>query len=140
MIEKNLENPDINQLQAALRGLSMTQIRFAIARVEHKSDKEAAEAIGISPTTVYSWDNKADVNNVIDLMRLDGLITALEIRRRHLAKAMAVKVAGLESDNDKIRQDVATELIEWELGRAQQKTDVTSGGEKISVFLVNDDD
>lgn len=122
-------NPSSEQLQAALSGLTMTQIRFCIARLEHKSDKDAAQSIGISEQTVYSWDNKNQVREAVDLMRFDGMITALEIRRRNLAKAMAVKAAGLESDNEKIRQDVATELIEWELGKAQQKTDISGSVE-----------
>jgi hypothetical protein len=114
------ENPSSDQLQEALRRLSMTQIRFCIARLEHKSDKDAAQSIGIAEQTVYSWENKSQVREVVELMRYDGMITALEIRRRNLAKAMAVKAAGLESDNEKVRQDVATELIEWELGKASQ--------------------
>jgi hypothetical protein len=140
MTEKNL---DIERLKETLHGLTMTQVRFAIARVEHKSDKEAAEAIGISPTTVYSWENKQAINDAIDLMRVDGMITALEIRRRNLAKAMAVKAAGLESDNEKIRQDVATELIEWELGKAMQKTALQNpdGSElKIKAYIGFDPD
>jgi hypothetical protein len=122
MTDQNLLSPDIEKLRAILHGLSMTQIRFVIARLENKTDKAAAEAIQITPATVKSWDNKEQVD----------IITALEIRRRNLAKAMAVKVAGLESDNEKIRQDTATELIEWELGKAQQKTDITTAGEKLN--------
>jgi hypothetical protein len=99
------------------------QIRYVVARAETKTDKEAAEAIGISPVTVKNWDNKADVDEAVRQMHMDGVVTALEIRRRALARAMAVKVGALESDNEKIRQDAATELIEWELGRATQPTD-----------------
>ena len=120
MTSENLQNHDSERLQQLLKELTMTQLRFVIARLEARTDIEAAEIIKISPATVRSWDNKAEVNEAVALMRLDGMLTALEIRRRNLAKAMAVKAAGLDSDDEKVRQAVATELIEWELGRAKQ--------------------
>jgi hypothetical protein len=132
MTNQSIPNQDIEPLKAILRELTMTQIRYVIARIENKTDKSAAEAIGISPATVKGWDNKAEVDEAVTLMRVDGMITALEIRRRNLAKAMAVKAAGLESDNEKIRQEVATELIEWELGKAQQAIDMTTLGKSIA--------
>jgi hypothetical protein len=125
MTDQNLPNPDIEQLKALLRQLSMTQMRYVIARLDTKSNRAAAETIGISPETVKGWDNLVMVNQAVDLMRLDGMVTALEMRRRNLAKAMAVKASGLESDNEKIRQSVATEIIEWELGKATQRNELT---------------
>jgi len=131
MTNENQPNQDIEKLKATLRGLSMTQIRFVIARLENKTDKAAAEEIGISPATVKSWDNKMQVDDAVDLMRVDGMITALEIRRRNLAKAMAVKAAGLDSDDEKIRQNVATEIIEWETGKASQPLTGANGSPLI---------
>ena len=137
MTDQNLQNHDISRLKDLLRQLSMTQIRFVVARLETKSDKEAAEKIKISPTTVRCWDNKADVDEAVTMMRVDGMITALEIRRRNLAKAMAVKTAGLESDDEKIRQSTATEIIEWEMGKAIQKSDLTTNGKDLPAAIVN---
>lgn len=118
------ENPEksiSDQLDAALAQLSTERIRFVIARQECKSDKDAAEAIGIKPDTVYHWPEI--VRDAVRHMAADGLTTALHMRRRHLAKAMAVKVAGLDSNNERLRQSVATELIEWEMGKATQPTE-----------------
>ena len=67
-------------------------------------------------------------------MAYDGIITALEIRRRNLAKAMLVKANGLDSGDERLRQSVATEFIEWELGRATQKAEVTGkDGGKLEI-------
>jgi len=62
---------------------------------------------------------------------------AQHIRRRALAKAMLVKAGGLDSIREGIQQRVATEIIEWEMGKAEQltKTDITTGGDKI-IFQV----
>jgi len=116
--ENPVKNCTSDELARILGELSMEQIRWIIARQEHATDKEAAEAIGVSVRTVYNWPDT--VKEAARLMAADGLIAATHIRRRHLAKAMAVKVAGLDSDDERLRQGVATEVIEWEMGRATQ--------------------
>lgn len=102
--------------------LSADQIRFVVARLEHPSDKEAAEAIGVAPSTVYKWPD--EVKEAVRLLACDGVIAARHIRRKALANAMLVKVGGLTSQDEKIRQAVATEIIEWELGRAMQTNQI----------------
>jgi hypothetical protein len=126
-------------LDDILKQLTITQLRFIVARNESKSDREAAEMIGISPSTVKGWDNKAQVDEAIRLMLFDGIVMARTLRRRNLAKAMAVKVAGLNSVDEKLRQSVATEIVEWEMGKAQGSVDVTSKGEQIQYVNVGVD-
>lgn len=109
------------QLADILAQLSIDQIRFVVARQECTTDKEAAEAIGLSPQTIYKWPDI--VRDAVRLMALDGASVALEIRRRSLAKAMMVKAAGLDTNDERLRQGVATEFIEWELGKASQPVD-----------------
>jgi hypothetical protein len=117
--KNSISDTDLDRL---LSGLTMNQIRFIIARQECSTDKEAAEAINITPDTVYHWKSrdKVPINEVLQAMAADGLVTALHIRRRALDKAMLVKVAGLDSENEHIRQRSSTEIIEWETGKANQ--------------------
>ncbi len=111
-------------LETVLAQLSTDQIRFVVARHEYATDKEAALAVGMKPDTVYHWPEI--VREAVRLMAMDGMVTALHLRRRNLAKAMLVKVAGLDSDDERIQQGCATEIIEGEIGKAPQKT-VISG-------------
>ncbi|RPJ29476.1 MAG: PBSX family phage terminase large subunit [Chloroflexi bacterium] len=53
-------------------------------------------------------------------MALEALDGARAIRRKNLVKAMMVKAGGLDSDNEVVRQKAASEIIEWELGKADQ--------------------
>lgn len=132
MDQKQPISPDSDDLQTVLRQLSTEQIRFVIARGECKSDKEAAAMIGISHATPKRWNDdgsKALVDTAVRLMVQDGVITAMELRRRALSKAMAIKAAGLDSDNERIRQDVATEIVEWEMGKATARTEAKLTGE-----------
>jgi len=135
-IQKGIET---GRLAEVIKQLTSTQLRFVIARNDSKSDKEAAEIIDISPNTVKNWENKALVDEAVRLMLVDGVITARELRRRNLAKAMAVKVSGLDSIDEKLRQSVATEIVEWEMGKAQGSVDVTSKGEQIQYINVGVD-
>jgi len=122
-----------NDLEQVLQGLSLDQIRFVIARTETNSDAEAARKLGISRSTVAHWpsDAKDAIAQALHYMVADGLVTALHLRRRNLAKAMAVKVAGLETDDERLRQNVATEIIEWELGKATQRNEDKTEGELV---------
>lgn len=122
-------------LETVLAQLSTDQIRFVVARGEYATDKEAAKAVGIRADTVYHWPEI--VREAVRLMAFDGLVTALHLRRRNLAKAMLVKVGGLDSADERTQQGVATEIIEWELGRATQKAEVTgANGGPVALTVV----
>ena len=126
MMSQEQESPEnsSSELDRVLSELTVDQIRFVVARQEFLTDKEAAESIDLKPDTVYYWKNKGvPIEEAKRLMAADGLVTALHIRRRILAKAMMVKSAGLNSEDERIRQSVSTEVIEWETGKAAQPTE-----------------
>jgi len=139
MSEEVLEKSTFERrLEEIMPQLSKDQLRFVIASLDYPTKKDAAEAIGIRVNTTYGWPPIG--NGAIKIMATEATGAALAIRRRNLVKAMAVKAAGLDSADESIRQKAATELIEWELGKAGQPVDVTSGGDKIVIRLVNDAD
>ena len=122
--QANQEKSSSDELGQVVARLTTDQIRFVVARQEFSTDKEAAVEIGIKPDTVYQWKHKgAPIDQAVRLMALDGIVVASELRRRNLAKAMAVKVAGLDSIKENTRQGVATEIIEWEMGKATQRNE-----------------
>jgi hypothetical protein len=106
--------------------------------MDYPTKHEAAKAIGMKADTVYRW--RDDVERAVELLSIDIVAGVKQIRLQALAKAMMVKVKGLDSGDERVRQAAATEIIEWELGKAMQKTDVTSDGEKITVTLVKVED
>lgn len=123
---------DISELDAILETLTIDQLRYIVARQEYSSKRDAAQAIDVSYSTVTKWDSKVD--RAAELMALDGVHVTREIRRRSLPKAMAVKVAGLESKDERIRQGVATEIVEWEMGKAVTKTENKIEGSLLLKF------
>jgi hypothetical protein len=124
--------PDLQEL---LDRLNLTQIRFFIARQDCDMDKDAAAAIGITASAVKSWPPaiKETIRQALVLAARDGVVTALHLRRKTLAKAMAVKVRGLDSADERIRQGTSTEIIEWELGKALQKSQINMRAEVVQV-------
>jgi len=139
--EQESQENSSSELDSVLSQLTADQIRFIVARQEFLTDKDAAESIELKPDTVCYWKRKgAPIDQAVKLMVADGLVTALHIRKRNLAKAMAVKVAGLDSEDERLRQSVATEVCEWELGKAKQTVDQNNSGELVVRFISNVDD
>lgn len=134
--DESIPDPTSDRLEEVLRQLTADQKRFVVARQSRTSDRSAAESIEISPNTVKNWKVKgAPIDEAVDLMALDGVVMALLVRRENLAKAMLVKIAGLDSDNEATRQRASTEIIEWELGKAMQPTKLKGTGEKGEVLF-----
>ena len=69
-------------LEGLLKTFNPIQLDFISRRMTAKNDKEAAEAVGISPDVVYAWPNKQDVNRAVLLAKLDGIAVAREKLKR----------------------------------------------------------
>lgn len=124
--DENLPRPDTERLTEALEQLSVDQIRFVVARRSFPTDKETAEYIGISPNTVKDWKYKgAPIDDAVRLMALDGVVTAQHILARNLAKAALIKAAGLDSDDERVRQAASTEIMDREMGKPTQRNEVS---------------
>lgn len=114
------------RLQEILATLTPEQIRFLVARLDAVTDIDAARRAGLTEQSPYKWRNQGvAIDEALNLLAVDGLIMAAHLRRRNLARAMQVKVDGLDARDQRLRQAVATEIIEWELGKAVQKQEVT---------------
>ena len=111
------------ELDAILAQLSHEQMRYITARLQTNDKTAAAKAIGLKPDTCYRWP--AYVERAVLLIQQEQIQTARHILEHTLVKAMMVKVAGLDSAKEQVRQAVATEIIEWNLGRPRQQTDLS---------------
>lgn len=139
--ENCISEPVDGELERLLEQLTLDQVRFVVARQECATDREAARKIGMSESMIYRWPKV--VKDAVRLMAEDGVKTALFVRRRALAKAMLVKTAGLDSRDERVRQSAATEIIEWELGKASQRTELTGadgGPVVIELSELSDDE
>lgn len=120
-IKRNSETA--GELEAILAQLSHNQLRYITARLQETNQKIAAKKVDVSYSTVTKWPEY--VERAVLLISQQQLDTARHILEHTLVKAMMVKVAGLDSEKEQTRQAVATEIIEWNLGRPRQQTDLS---------------
>ncbi|MEA2575049.1 MAG: hypothetical protein QOH93_2347 [Chloroflexia bacterium] len=103
------------RLAELLALLSRDQVRFVRAMLSCKDKKEAALEVKLQPNTVYKWPDYID--EVLHLIALDEVQAALDLRRKALVKAVLIKLEGLDSEEEAVRQKVASEIISAELDR-----------------------
>ena len=115
--QKILEKSTSERLSEIIPQLTTNQRRFIVAMQGCPTKKEAADSIGLEPNTVYGWPDIVD--EAIDLVTRDVIEAARQLRKSGLLKAIMVKLAGLDNDDDAFRQRIATEIIEWEMGKAE---------------------
>ena len=113
--------------------LSTDHWRYITARIEDPALSKGATAkyLKIPEQRVYHWPSYVD--ECLQLTIEDVHFAAMQQRKQTLLKAIATKMSGLDSEDESVRQKVATELIEWELGKATQKNEITGkdGGDII---------
>ena len=131
---------DTNRLDEILATLEPIQLQYLSVRPFVRYDKEAADIIGVNNATVSKWKNKADVDEAVRLMALDGVHVAMEILRRSTPKAAQELASELDHKNVSVRHKAATEILDRNMGKAIQKQDITSGGGPITFRVIYDDD
>ena len=117
------ENSISERFAEIWRHLNHNQRRYVVASLEYPTKKEAAQAIGIEADTVYRWPEIVD--QAVQLASDKTRETAIGILAESLTKAVMVKIAGLDSDDEKVRHIVATEIIDRMLGKATQAIEHT---------------
>lgn len=132
--EKSISEADFRQIW---RGLTHNQRRFAVAMLDSKSKKEAALAIGIEPDTCYRWNGEIEL--AIEYMLSDAKETAIGILEDVLNKAAMIKATGLDSNDEDMRQKVASEIMDRVMGKATQPTTNEYDGEIRIVIQYEDD-
>ena len=123
-MNENQTETSVREIADIWNELTPLQRRFVVAMQEHPTKKEASAAIGISPSTAYNWPPIVDeavsfaVNNVA--------LATLGIIQANAIKAAMIKAKGLDSDDEKIAQAVATEIIDRNLGKAVQRSELAN--------------
>jgi len=117
--------------------LTVEQARFVVARLDSRSDREAAEKIGVAPRTVYNWppETRALIKQAIDCYLSNVTAAALGLLRSAVLKATLIKVEDLDADDARIRQDAATEILDRVLGRPRLAVDLDGGPIEVKGYV-----
>ena len=128
--EKSISSPVNGRLWGKL---TRNQQRFAVAMLESPTKKDAALAVGLEPDTVYRWPDEVD--EVIDHLIHNAADSAYEILEESVVKAAAIKRAGLDSEDEKMRQGVSSEVLDRILGQAMKRQEI-SGPEGAALEII----
>ena len=127
--------PDMELIKNAtetLRGLSDSERRYILARVDAKTNVQALRECGLS----QSWLTKTGVdrlNAIADKLRNDISGRAIVLLEGALPEAVMVLIDGLYSDDERIKQSAAKDILDRVMGRATQKTEVTGAMANVDI-------
>lgn len=125
MANMTTDNRDTQQKR---QNFTIEQWRYIAASIENPqmSKRAIADYLGLSPDTVYGWTrNDKSIDEYIEQAVVNSVIAAQDALMQSLMKATLVKMSGLDSDNEEMRQKVASEILDRVLGKASQRTEIT---------------
>jgi len=125
-------------LDKVFEGLNEREIAYVLARSESVSNSEALRKCGFS----QGWLSKRDIeklNSRADEIRVNKAVRAALILESGVEQAAKVKVAGLKVRDERIKQAVATEILDREFGKPTQRQEVTGKDGGVIVIRMTGD-
>jgi hypothetical protein len=133
MGKEPLEEVNVNELLAQC---TPEQRKWIAERLLSKSDSAAAKAIGIHPGSVARWKRSVDLDAIVGALLADPIAQALEIISSAVPDAAKVKIDGLKSRKDNIKQAAATEILSRAIGTPTQRVEhLGEGGGPVGVTI-----
>jgi len=135
----------MNDLKTILDQLEDNRLDYVLARSKTKSDADGIRNSGVGKTTFYGWDKEErdKLNELAQKLKRETAIRALMLLQDAVEEAATVKIQGMKSRNEHIKQNAASEILDRQLGKPTQRTEHTGdgGGEiGITVRLASDDE
>jgi alanyl-tRNA synthetase len=132
----------MNDLRAELDQLQDARLDYVLARSKVNSDAQGYKDAGVSKATFYSWpaEEREQLNELAQRIKREVATRVLMVLQDSAEQAATVKVAGLKSRNEHIKQDVASEILDRILGKATQRAELTgAGGGPVTLRVVYED-
>lgn len=133
----------MSDLRTELDKLTDQRLDYVLARSRVNTDSHAIREAGMSRSTFYAWslEEREHLNELAQRVKREAALRAMMVIQDAAEAAAQVKVSGLRSKNEHVKQDAATEILDRTVGKAVNKTEVSgSGGSDLIVRIVHDDD
>jgi hypothetical protein len=130
----------MDDLQTALATLEDKRLDYVRARSLVTSDAQAYRDANIAKAVFYSWpaEEREKLNELAQQLKRATVARAIMVIQEAAEEAARVKVAGLKSRDERIRQSAAAEILDRSMGKAAQSVDVTTGGEKLEAKVTDE--
>lgn len=132
------ESAEKCSVEELLADATPEQRKWVMARLLTTTDREAAEKVGLHRNTPGRWPNKDELDRAILLMLEEPMEQARRMLEAALVEATQVKIDGLKSRKEELRQEVASEILDRVKGAVAQRIEHTGadGGPVESVARV----
>ena len=128
----------MTEINTIFDGLDAREIDYVQARANSVSDSEALRICGFSRGWLNSHD-KDSLNDRAMAFKTDNVLKAQIVLDQAVELAAKIKVEGLESRNEHIKQNASSEIMDRRMGKATQKIDQTTTGDHKVIFEVHRD-
>ena len=128
----------MDNLRTELDQLEDARLSYVTARSRVNSDRQGFLEAGIAKATFYTWPaaEREKLNALAQRFKRETAERALMILQDAAALAAEVKVSGLKSRDERVKQAAATEIIDRTIG----KTDQPISGEVNIVVTIKEND
>ena len=117
----------MDNLRDRLLRLQDNQLDYVIARSKATSVRKACDDIDISTSTLYSWDNREELEILANELKVDRYIEVEMKFRNALPDAADIIIDGMYKDKDGQRYSTrfrsAVEVMDRGIGKATQRVD-----------------
>ena len=116
----------MGDLRAEIENLdSDLKIQYVFARCKTTSNNQAVEDAGFSQSTFYGWSQEVRdyLNSLAMRLKTEAGLRAMLVLQEAAEEAAKVKVEGLKSRKENIKQSAATEILDRNIGKPTQKVD-----------------
>lgn len=118
------------RLTTILKDCTVKQRAYIGNRVALMNVTDAAKAAGIVVSTVQRWP--AMIDEAIDMLSIAAVFAAKSMLENAVIKAALVKIGGLDSLDEAVKQRAATEILDRVLGKAVEHKMI--GGEIMNAI------
>jgi hypothetical protein len=109
----------MTEINTIFDGLDSREVDYVQARANAVSDAEALRVCGFSRGWLNSHD-KDDLNDRAMAFKTDNVLKAQIILDQAVELAAKIKVEGLQSRNERIKQDSSFEIMDRRMGKPTQ--------------------
>jgi hypothetical protein len=127
----------MDDLHAALNQLEDNRLDYVRARSLVNSDAEGYRNAGISKALFYRWpaEEREKLNEMAQQLKRATVARAIMALQAAAEEAAQVKIAGLKSRDERLKQSAATEILDRNIGKPSQSIKLGGdGGEPIKVI------
>lgn len=128
----------MDSLRAELDKLEDNRLSYVIARASATTDAQGIRDAGISRASFYTWpaEERDNLNKLAQRFKRETAERALMILQNATVEAAEVKVSGLKSRDERVKQAASTEILDRAVGKSEQPV----SGELTIHVTVNDRD